>query len=170
MVSSANARQRSGQHPTSTADAGSSPQPELDPSLIELADVLHSFSIHLLRRAREADPESGLSPARLSTLSVLVFAGHLKLHELAAHEQVRPATMTRLVDALETGGYVERSPHPDDRRAVLIKATVLGLATLRAARQERLVRIARDLELLSARQRNMLRKAVPTLSQLGRLR
>ena len=67
----------------------------------EVADRLHSAAIHLLRRAREHDQESGLSPARLSALSVVVFRGPLTLGELAAAEDVRSATMTGIVNGLE---------------------------------------------------------------------
>ena len=41
----------------------------------ETADRLHSAAIHLLRRVSREDAGSGVSPPRLSALSVLVFAG-----------------------------------------------------------------------------------------------
>ncbi|MDQ3996553.1 MAG: hypothetical protein M3303_05995, partial [Gemmatimonadota bacterium] len=72
-----------------------------DDAATELADRLHSAAIHLLRRLRREDARTGLSGPRLSALSVVVFAGPLTLGELAAAEQVRPPTMTRLVRALE---------------------------------------------------------------------
>ena len=65
------------------------------------ADQLHSASIHLLRGVRRVDAAAGLPPAQLSALSVVVFGGPLSLGALAAAEQVRPPTMTRIVDALE---------------------------------------------------------------------
>src|SRR5687767_115077 len=96
------------------------------PSPSERADIasrLHSASIHLLREVRRQDPESGLSPARLSALSVLVFGGPRTLGALAAAEQVTAPTMTRLVAALEADGYLSRRPSPSDRRAVIVDAT-----------------------------------------------
>src|SRR5688572_17075132 len=80
------------------------------------ADRLHSAAIHLLRRLRREDAKTGLSAPRLSALSVVVFAGPLTLGELAAAEQVRPPTMTRLVSALEAEGLVTRETDPDDGR------------------------------------------------------
>src|ERR687883_145288 len=77
-----------------------------------LADRLHSAAIHLLRRLRREDARTGLSGPRLSALSVVVFAGPRTLGELAAAEQVRPPTMTRLVQALEREGLVARDPDP----------------------------------------------------------
>jgi DNA-binding MarR family transcriptional regulator len=73
-----------------------------------LADQLHSAAIHLLRQLRKEDDASGLSAPRLSALSVVVFGGPITLGALARAEQVKPPTMTRLVDALEKDGYVKR--------------------------------------------------------------
>src|SRR5437879_13700761 len=90
-------------------------------SRTEVADLLNSAAIHLLRRAREEDKASGLSPARLSALSVVVFRGPLPLGELAAAEGVRPATMTGIVNGLERDGLARRRPHGADGRSVLIE-------------------------------------------------
>jgi DNA-binding MarR family transcriptional regulator len=83
--------------------------------VVRLADQLHSASIHLLRGVRRVDARSGLPPAQLSALSVVVFGGPLSLGALAAAEQVRPPTMTRIVDALEAAGLVTRRPDPATR-------------------------------------------------------
>src|SRR2546427_13059204 len=81
-----------------------------------IADRLHSAAIHLLRSLRTEDSASGLSGPRLSALSVVVFAGPIAMSALAAAEQVRPPTMTRLVAELERRGLVERARSPADRR------------------------------------------------------
>lgn len=74
----------------------------------DLADQIHSVSIHLLRKLRREDRGSGLSAPRLSALSVIVFAGPVTLGALATAEQVRPPTMTRIVNALEAQDLVTR--------------------------------------------------------------
>ena len=51
------------------------PKSEGHSELLETADRLHSAAIHLLRRLRVGDRESGIGPAQLSALSVLVFGG-----------------------------------------------------------------------------------------------
>src|SRR5919202_2354129 len=102
-------------------ERGASSQSKNDP--VATADRLHSAAIHLLRRLRKQDDASGLTAPRLSALSVVVFGGPLSLGALAAAEQVRPPTMTRIVSALERAGLVERSPHPTDGRQVLLTAT-----------------------------------------------
>jgi len=75
----------------------------------QAADKLHSASIHVLRRVAREDPASGLSAARLSALSVLVFGGPRTLGELAAAERVRPPTMTSIVRGLEAAGQIGRA-------------------------------------------------------------
>ena len=55
----------------------------------ELANRLHSASIHLLRAVSRVDAESGLSPARLSALSVIVVGGPLtKIGRASCRERV----------------------------------------------------------------------------------
>src|SRR2546423_14998261 len=66
----------------------------------DVADRLHSAAIHLLRRVRSTDVQTGVTPAQLSALSVLM-SGPKTLGQLAAAEQVRPPTITRLAQDLE---------------------------------------------------------------------
>jgi DNA-binding MarR family transcriptional regulator len=103
-----------------------------------IADRLHSAAIHLLRNVRASDVETGISPARLSVLSVLVFGGERTMTELAAAEQVRLPTMSSLVRGLEEDGLVRRDPHPDDRRAVRVRATARGKRILQRGRERRI--------------------------------
>src|SRR5579884_1390498 len=85
----------------------------------EAADRIHSAAIHLLRRVREVDAEAmGITPARASALSVLVFGGPRSLGELAAAERVTAATMSKLVAAMEAEGLVRRYPDVNDARAI----------------------------------------------------
>src|SRR6201982_1258154 len=109
---------------------------EADP--LELADRLHSAAIHLLRSVRKQDPASGEGPARLSALSVLVFGGPVTLGQLAAAEQVKPPTMTRIVTGLEGSGLAERVDDAEDARRVRIRATPKGVRLLQKARRRRI--------------------------------
>lgn len=130
-----------------------------------IAAKLHSVAIHLLRRLREADAASGLSPARLSALSVLTFGGTCTLGELAAAEQVTAPTMTRLVQSLEKDGLVARSS-AEDRRTVVLAATKRGREVLQRARG---LRVARFTELLSAAKPPELRILESAAATLARL-
>jgi len=107
-----------------------------DPEAV--ADRLHSGAIHFLRRLRASDKASGISAARLSALSVLVFGGPRSVSALADAEQVRPPTMTRLVQALESEGLVRRRPDPLDRRVVRIEASAKARRVLERARARRI--------------------------------
>jgi DNA-binding MarR family transcriptional regulator len=117
----------------------------------EAADRLHSASIHVLRRVAREDPASGLSAARLSALSVLVFGGPRTLGELAAAEQVRPPTMTSIVRGLEASSLVRREADPNDGRVVRVHATAKGTRVLQNARQRRIGNLAERLANLDAR-------------------
>src|ERR687884_2200417 len=109
---------------------------------VEAADRFHSAAVHALRHVRREDPATGLSAARLSALSVLVFGGARTLGELAAAEQVRPATMTRIVQALEREGLVRREPDRDDGRVVRLHATAKGERVMWGGRERRVDRLA----------------------------
>ena len=105
----------------------------------EAADRIHSAAIHLLRRVREVDAKAmGISQARASALSVLVFGGARSLTELAAAEQVTSATMSKLVTAMEGEGLVRRYPDVNDARSIRIEATAKGRRILERGRTRRL--------------------------------
>jgi DNA-binding MarR family transcriptional regulator len=114
----------------------------------DVANRLHSAAIHLLRRARRVDAESGLPAPQLSALSVIVYAGPITLGALAAAEQVRPPTMTRLVAAMEKSALVQRLSDEADRRVVRIRATVKGRRVLEEGRDRRIAAIAEALATL----------------------
>lgn len=115
----------------------------------EVADRLHSAAIHLLRRVRREDTSSGLSAARLSALSVIVYAGPISVGRLAEAEQVRSPTMTRIVDQLVAEGLVERRPSPEDARSILVHATERGVRLTTEGRHRRVASLARELSALS---------------------
>jgi DNA-binding MarR family transcriptional regulator len=122
---------------------------ELSSRHVEAADRFHSAAIHALRHVRREDPASGLSAARLSALSVLVFGGARTLGELAAAEQVRPATMTRISQSLVEDGYANRAADPADGRVVRLSATAKGKRVMQQGRERRVANLARLLERLS---------------------
>lgn len=120
----------------------------MNDDLSSAADRFHSAAIHALRHAAREDPASGLSAARLSALSVLVFGGPKTLGELAAAEQVRPPTMTNVVQGLAKDGLVRRDADPEDRRVVRVTATAKGKRVLQRARRRRISSLAERLSSL----------------------
>ncbi len=95
-----------------------------------------------MRYVRREDPVTGVPPAQLSALSVLVFGGPRTLGELAAAEQVRPPTMTRIVQALEDDGLVRRERDPGDGRIHRLSATAKGRRVMQRARERRIANLA----------------------------
>jgi len=130
-----------------------------------IADRLHSAAIHLLRRLRVRDRESGVGPAQLSALSVLVFGGPRSLGELADAEQVRPPTMSRIVSGLERSGLVRRLPTEDGRR-VRLEASAKGTKILQAGRKRRVESLAKALSALSGVERRHLAELVELLQRI----
>src|SRR3954451_1615954 len=110
----------------------------MNPDRQAVATRLHSASIHLLRHVRAVDGESGLSPARLSALSVLVFGGPRTIGQLANAEGVRSPTMTALVNQLEDDRLVRRTKAGDDQRQVVVEATAAGRRLMKTAQRRRL--------------------------------
>src|SRR5262249_13368155 len=115
---------------------------KLPSSHVEAADLFHSAAIHALRHVRREDPATGLSAARLSALSVLGYGGPHTLGELAAAEEVRPATMTRIAQSLVEDGYATRETDATDRRVVRLSATAMGRRVMQKGRARRVENLA----------------------------
>lgn len=132
----------------------------------EAADRIHSAAIHLLRRVREVDGVMEITPARASALSVLVFGGPRTLTELARAERVTPATMSRLVSAMEGEGLVRREPDPDDARAVRLHPTPRARRILERGRARRTQYLDSLFAGLSNREREVVRQAAEIVDRL----
>ncbi|HEY6202957.1 MAG TPA: MarR family transcriptional regulator [Candidatus Limnocylindria bacterium] len=125
----------------------------------ELADRLHSAAIHLLRRARRSDPLTGATPAQLSALSVLM-SGPKTLGDLAAAEQVRAPTVSRLAAEMERIGLIRRRPDPSDARVVHVEMTAKGRRVLGKGRELRIADIESRVRRLDIPEVVTLEKAV----------
>ena len=132
----------------------------------ELADQLHSSAIHLLRQLRKEDNAGGLSAPRLSALSVVVFGGPLTLGQLAAAEQVKPPTMTRIVTGLEKEDLVQRIGDARDKRLTRIRATSQGRKVLAAGRARRVERLTAAVRLLRGKELAELTRGVQLLEEI----
>ena len=128
-----------------------------------VADQLHSAAIHLLRKLRREDAASGLNAQRLSALSVIVFAGPVALGDLASAEQVRPPTMTRIVDALVLQGLAEKRKNEFDARSTMIHATAAGKRLLMQGRERRVRALAEKIAALKTEDRDALTRAAEIL-------
>jgi DNA-binding MarR family transcriptional regulator len=139
-----------------------------DPSTQEMASRLHAAAIKLLRLLRREDDAGGMTAPRMSALSVLVFRGPLSLAELAAAEQVRAPTMSRLVEGLVRDGLVSRETVPTNRRMVRISATEAGRRLLEEGRERRVRALVERLMALAPSERRALARGVEVLERVTR--
>lgn len=131
-----------------------------------VADRLHSAAIRLLRRLRLEDRRTGVGPAQLSALSVLVFAGPCSLGELAEAEGVRPPTMSRIVAGLRRAGLVRAEKVGGDRRKLRLVPTKRGQKVMQEGRRRRVERLARALHSLPAEELRRLGGAAESIFSL----
>ena len=96
----------------------------------ELAGELRLAVHRLTRRLRQENPPDDLTLSQISALAVVFREGSLTAGDLAAAEQVRPPSMTRMIAALETAGMVERTTNPADARQVMVSITERGRSTM----------------------------------------
>ena len=130
-----------------------------------VAERLHGAAIQLLRRLRRHDIAMGLTPARASALSIMVFGGRVTIGQLAQAEQVSAPTMTRLVVGMERDGLVRREGDPADGRVVWLDATPKGRRILHAGRARRVAALEDDLAALEESARATLAAAVDILER-----
>ncbi|KJQ55792.1 MarR family winged helix-turn-helix transcriptional regulator [Microbacterium sp. SA39] len=79
---------------------------------------------------------TGLTTARVHLLWVLQHAGPSTQRDLARMCEVTPRNITGLVDGLEESGHVRRTPHPTDRRSVIVELTDTAAQTMERMQQE----------------------------------
>jgi DNA-binding MarR family transcriptional regulator len=136
------------------------------PNPENLAELLHSTAIRLLRTIRRVDESSGLTVPRLSALSVIVFNGPITLGKLAEAEQVRPPTMTRTVNALEEQGLVVKAQDRNDGRVIRIAATTKGKRVLIRGRARRVQFLTEQIRSLAKGEQENVSAALITIREL----
>lgn len=100
---------------------------------------------HLLREdTARAFAGTPLTESRAGVLWVLHVQGPSTQQAVAQALQVSARNVSGLVDALESLGYLRRTPHPQDRRAVLLELTRLGVETMTTMAREH-AQLGRDL-------------------------
>ncbi|GAA2565934.1 MarR family transcriptional regulator [Winogradskya consettensis] len=134
----------------------------------QLAISLREAITRLNRRVRQERPVGDLTFSQLSALTSLQLAGALTPRELADVERVQPPTMTKIVGKLEERGLVARTPHPTDRRQVILAATERGRAVYVQFEKARNEWLAQQLEELSTEERDALERAAEILQQVAR--
>ena len=134
-----------------------------------LASALRVSVMRLRRRlVAERDPHNELSIGQMAVLGALLVNDEATLGELATRERVQPPSMTRTVNCLADGGYVERRAGETDRRQVIVTITAKGRETVKADRARRDAWLAQQLAALTTAERAVLREAAPILEKITR--
>ena len=107
-----------------------------------------------------------LPVAQARLLSTIEDQGVARISDLAALDHCSQPTMTTQVRRLEDAGMVSRSADPEDARAVLIRITTAGVATLAQVRADRGGTVDPLLDQLSGADRETLVAAVGILRNL----
>ncbi len=133
----------------------------------ELASALRLSLLRAARRIRSQRVNTAATLSQLSALATVRKCGPMSAGEVAAIERVQPPSMTKILAALESSGWVERAAHPDDRRQSIISITPDGRALLEAETRARDEWLSDRLVEFSEAELQILRDAVAVLDRLG---
>ena len=128
----------------SASDARRGRDPALDADAAELHGVLSELKRVYQFRDRGRICCYDIAVTQCWALNALLGAGSLTLNQLAAKLYLDKSTTSRVVNALERKGYVRRTRHPEDGRAVVLRATAAG-ARLQARIEREMLEMERGL-------------------------
>ena len=131
----------------------------------ELAARLRLAVTRLSRRLHQQGA-GDLTPSQVSALSTVERLGSPTLGELAATEQVRPPSVTKIVMSLEAAGLVSRQVDAADRRVARVTLSAEGRRVLQRSRSLRTAFLVRRLRRLPPDERHALGVLVRLLEQL----
>lgn len=130
-----------------------------------LAGRLRLAVTRLNRRLRQ-QAGSGLTVSGESALATIARHGPVSLGDLAAHEGVKPPSVTTMVAALEAQGLVTRSVDAADRRVSLMAVTPRGRLRLQRSRNRKTAYLAARLARVDGRELEVLTEAAGILERL----
>ncbi|HTR91673.1 MAG TPA: MarR family transcriptional regulator [Trebonia sp.] len=133
-----------------------------------LAEAIARLRRALRRGARVADPANTLAVAQFELLTALAEQPGARPGQLARRLNMRPNTVTTIVNALFAQGMLSRAIAEDDRRAVELTVTEAGRQAVLAWQATNAAVLNLALSSLPAQQRRALAAAVPALQSLAR--
>lgn len=135
---------------------------------LEAVAALRGAVLRLGRRLRYQTLGDGdLSATELAVLGRIGRCGPMAPSALARAEHVRPPSMTKVIEGLESRGLVRRDPHPTDGRQCLISRTDAGEAFAAETRRRRTAWLDRQMAELSEQERAALLAVAPLLDRLA---
>jgi len=142
------------------------PRETLEPDVAATAGRVRLAVSRINRRMRRK-AEAGISLSQLSALVAIERAGRLTVGELAAAEQVKPPSMTKIAASLEEAGLVRREPDETDRRIGWLWLTSDGARKLASIRGRKNAYLAKRLKALSPAEIRLVERALPVLERLA---
>lgn len=124
-------------------------------------------SVARLNRRLRQERHTELTPTQLAVLGTVRLMGPVTPSAIAEREGVRPPSITRTLNCLADDGYVERDPHPADRRQVLVRLSDKGEALIAEQRDRRDAWLDSRLATLTVDERTTLREASALLEKLA---
>jgi DNA-binding MarR family transcriptional regulator len=102
----------------------------------ETAARLRRAITRMNRRLRHSSL-GGISPAQASLLESIEKRTNPSLGDLAVAEQMKPPSVTRLVQTMQEAGLIVCVPDPDDRRCTRVQLSVQGRKEIAAIRRRK---------------------------------
>ena len=120
-----------------------------------------------LTRATRRDLALPVGASSIAALATVERLGPIRLGELARHEGVTPATLSRIVAVLEDEGYAVRTTDADDRRSSWLAITTAGRRLLDGVRRDRADLVAARIARLTSGQQQALAAALDAIDVLA---
>ncbi len=102
-------------------------------------DAMHNLTLAYRRQMRAALHAQAL-PLTANELKVLLYVGHHPLcthKDLVAHTGTDKAQLARLLQQMDTHGWLERVPHPQDKRSRCLRLSAQGAEAFTGLRNHR---------------------------------
>jgi len=120
-----------------------------------------------LTRATRRDLALPIGASSIAALVTVERLGPIRLGDLARHEGVTPATLSRIVSVLEEEGYAGRTTDADDRRSSWLEITSAGKRLLDGVRRDRADLVAARIDRLTTDQQRALAVALDAIEALA---
>jgi DNA-binding MarR family transcriptional regulator len=124
-------------------------------ALLTASRLLVAISARSIARVDES-----ITIPQFRTLVILSTHGPVNLATLAGLLGVQPSTTGRMVDRLVSTGFLDRYPHPNSRRELVVELTPCGRDVVQAVTAHRRDEIARVVRGMPQRERQRLVQAL----------
>jgi DNA-binding MarR family transcriptional regulator len=114
-----------------------------------------------------ADVDESITIPQFRSLVILSSRGSMNLATLAGLLGVQPSTTGRMVDRLVTAGLIDRQPHPNSRRELLVELSARGHEVVRTVTARRREEITRVVQNMPKRERKGLVRALTAFTASG---